>query len=154
MDPFSIATGAIGVADVCFRVVHYLRQLNTSRTAIQTEINSLISEIEALRSLCDAVEQASLSDTPSKDNGEESRTVAMLGGHLRRSLSNCKDVVTRLEGLAQDIYGPTGEKVANVFDAVGKATRKLSKMDEFRQCREQLSTYQSAMQILLMTITL
>lgn len=153
-DPFSIIAGTAGITAICVRVVRYLRDIHTAKATIEDDIAALIHEIEALEAVNNSIHET-FGDLLSAPSANPSLgNTADLWKHTGRSVRNCQIVVERLEKLVKEIYGKTGPTVTNMRDGFGKTRRKLSKKDALRQCWDQLSTYQNALQVLLTTITL
>ena len=48
-DPFSILASGVGIADVAVRVIGYLKDVKAAAETVEDDIDSLISEVEALR---------------------------------------------------------------------------------------------------------
>lgn len=46
-DPFSIIAGTVSVADICIRVVKYLRDVQVAAATIEDDIAALIQEVPA-----------------------------------------------------------------------------------------------------------
>ena len=155
-DPFSIVAGTATLAEICFRVVRYLRDIHTAAATIEDDIAALIHEVEALDAINNSIQEtfSNLLPTPSAGTNQTLGNTADLWKHTGRSLRNCQIVVEKLERLVKEIYGDTGPTVSNMRDGFGKSRRKISKEGSLRQCWDQLSTYQNALQVLLTTINL
>jgi hypothetical protein len=144
VDPLSILSGTISIADVCVRLIRYLKDVQAAAAIIDEDIQSLISEIEALKGINHSIQTAfetDLATTPSPPHDFWIQT----GKNVR----NCLNVVEKLQNLLEAIYGTTGPKASSVMDSFVKANKKRSKEKELRQCRESLATYVGALQISL-----
>lgn len=153
-DPFSIVASTASIADICIRLVRYLKDVQKGAATIEDDIKGLIREVEALHAVSYAIEKTSKehpSSPPaySKDEHQED-----LWKHVKRTLENCQTVTERLENIAKEIYGKSGPSVNSLRDAVVKSHRRRSKEAELRQCRDQLTTYQNGLQLLLASINL
>lgn len=156
MDPFSIAAGAVGVADVCWRVVKYLENLPAAVAEVQKEIDSLIDEIESLRTIIRSVESAfeGSFSKPSDETPLRAANLENLWGDFKKSLEGCQNVAKELERLVQEIYGKSGPKVTSKLDGLGKENRRRDKAASLHRVREKLSTEKDNLQILLTGISL
>jgi hypothetical protein len=143
-DPLSIISGTTSIADVCVRLIVFLNDVQAAAAAIDDDIRSLQSEIEALRGINSSIQTAfkqDLTTTPSPPHDFWTQT--------DKNVRNCLNVVEKLQKLLEGIYGTTGPKSTGPMDAFVKANRKRSKEKELRQCRESLATYIGALQISL-----
>ncbi|KAF3895608.1 Tetratricopeptide repeat domain-containing [Trichophyton interdigitale] len=156
MDPFSIAAGAVGVADVCWRVVKYLKNLPAAIAEVQKEIDSLIDEIESLQTIVRSVESAfeGSFSKPSDETPLRAANLENLWGDFKKSLEGCQNVAKELERLVQEIYGKSGPKVTSKLDGLGKENRRRDKAASLHRVREKLSTEKDNLQILLTGISL
>lgn len=155
-DPFSIIAGTVSIADVCFRIARYLKDVQAAAASVEEEIAALLHEVEALVTINQSIQKAfevEISGS-SKLSLAKIEHVENLWKHTGKSLRDCQGIVEKLEILMKEIYGKTGPKVAGKIDGLSKQSRKRSKDAELRQFRDQLSTYQSGLQVLLTAISL
>lgn len=150
-EPFSILSGALAVADVCWRIARYLRDVRASAATVQDDIDALIREVEALGTVNESIEKAFNADISTSSNLSPPRSTHLetLWRHTRQSLEDCRTAIGNLEGLVKDIYGKTGPKVVSKIDALSKQSRSREKKAELSQIRERLSICQRQLQILL-----
>lgn len=155
-DPFSIVAGTVGLVDVCIRVVKCLKEIHAATKKIQDDIGLLIKEIESLEAISNSIQKTFRKELDPKKSlsGYGVDITSELWKHTGRSLQDCKSVIGRLEVLVKEIYGKNGPTVTSKLDAIAKSRRKKSVDDDFKQCREQLTTYQGGLNILLTTINL
>ncbi|EFE31879.1 uncharacterized protein ARB_01132 [Trichophyton benhamiae CBS 112371] len=156
MDPLSIAAGTIGIADVCWRVIKYLKDLPAAVAGVQKEIDSLIAEVESLRTVIRSVEEA-FEGSFAKSSSESPLRAANLQSlwkDFKRSLEGCQNLATDLEHLVQEIYGKNGAKVTSKLDGLSKENRRRDKAAGLQRVREKLSTEKDNLQILLTGISL
>jgi hypothetical protein len=150
-DPFSILAGTLGVADVCWRIAKYLKDVKASAATVEEDINLLIHEVEALMKINDCIEKTFEADISKSSNLSplKSGHLEKLWQHTGKSLEDSKAIVEKLEDIVKEIYGETGPKVVGKIDGLRKLGRKNEKKAELCQIRYQLSTCQSSFQILL-----
>ena len=150
-EPFSILAGGIAVAEVCWRVAKYLKDVRTAAVTVQNDIDALIREVEALGTINESIGRAFETEISRSSNLSplKSTHLEKLWKHTGQSLADCRTAIENLEGLVKDIYGKTGPKVVGKIDGLGKQSRNREKKAQLSQIRNQLSTYQSQLQILL-----
>jgi hypothetical protein len=157
-DPLSIISATISFADVCFRLVNYLRDVQADSQTIDEDISTLIHEIKAINAVNQSIRNAfpvDLATFPSSELlSEPERAANGLWMNTEDSLRNCQNTVQRLETIVKGIYGETGPSAVNLLDQFVKASRKRSKEKDLRHCRDQLSMYQRGLLILLTAINL
>jgi hypothetical protein len=156
-DPFSIIATAISVADVLVRLSLYLKAVCADAATIENDIRDLTSEVEALEEIVTSIQKAFVTEisTPPSSGAENAPdSVENLWQRVGKSLKTCLAGVRILETVIGDICGKSGRPVTNAVDGLVKAHRKRSKADSIRQCRDQLSTYQRNLNLLLTTINL
>lgn len=156
MDPFSITVGVVSLADVCLRLIKFLKDIPTAITTIQKEIEGLISEVESLRAVVVSIEESlrsyhenSIVASPLKAANLENLWI-----NCKRSLDTCQGIATQLECLVQDIYGKSGSRVTGKLDALGKESRRRDKAAGVQQLHDKLSIEKQNLQILLTGINL
>lgn len=140
-DPFSIATGALTVGDVCLRVGRYLHSIHTTSKQIDAEIESLGREIASLKDVYTALGQLCGSSNAwsnkAKDLNDPSTTLMIRAGEL---VQDGQSLVIELEGLLQKVVGKEplsiGPKKA---DELFKTIRWLSKSEKSSNIRQRLS---------------
>lgn len=156
-DPFSIVAGAIGVADACIRLTQNIQQLQRDYVSVQDELNTLGGDILSLRNFCVTIETTfregseSLATIHPKTGAHQSERLLW---HLKEALDNCGKVISQLNDVVTKIRGNADPSTPSTLDVLGMAMRKKSRQDDLQNCRAQLATYQSALQLVLSTITL
>lgn len=168
-EPFGTIAAAAGLADVCIRLVVYVRQVRRDGATIRGELEALATEIENLRSLCEVV-QKTLGDLASHDHdkpmllgtAEMMATASELWVHIGRTISNCREAVQKLHTLlveicggdpeAQDAPQPTAHGASRCIDVWKKVKRKMSREGDLTKAREQLASHQSGLNLLLSVI--
>ena len=156
VDPFSIATGTAGLLDVCWRVISYLREVQTSASKVEEEIASLLREVEALyvvNKAIDAVWAAEQKAIPGVSLANPDR-VESLWCNVGTTLQDCRITVEKLEISVKEIIGKEGAKVASKLDGIRKQLRKQSKDGELHHLRARLANYQSSLNVLLAALNL
>lgn len=157
MDPFSITVGAVSLADVCWRLIKFLRDIPAAIASVHKEIETLASEVESLRSIVASVQEClhdnhanpAVASSPLKAANLET-----LWKNCKRSLDTCQDVTTQLEYLVQEIYGKAASNVGGKLDGLSKESRRRDKAADVQRLRDKLSIEKENLQILLTGISL
>lgn len=159
MDPLSIVAGSVGLADICVRFVQYVRKYRNDTVIINDQITSLVREVEALQDVCFLVKETfssyGNSDMESSNSnllGSSSSPVG-LWKRLERSLENCQILLEKLEQLVSEVCGDSQRDPSSRRALLGKVHRKRSREDELLHYQKELSTYKSAIALLLTSIT-
>ncbi|KAI9835608.1 MAG: hypothetical protein M1819_002059 [Sarea resinae] len=170
MDPFSILAGTAGLLDVSIRFANYLRDFQEAAAKVDAEILDLIHEFEALIAVNESInvvfeaelERAKRKRAESRPSSgpltANSDPVINLWRDVGRNLKDCQAVVEKLEQVVDEIVGEEtvgkeSSKVAKKIDAYKKQRRKELKDREFRRLRDQLTTFQRALHMLMTAIT-
>lgn len=150
MDPFSLVTGAVGIADVCFGIVEKIRKFHSELAGIDHELRGLADEVESLRDMCRSISEAFADLSPQQLSEKTGATTSGLWGLLRKNMENCNRVVTRLSIIVDHVCssGVPDKRGGGLRDAYGKVTRKKKHDDELRHCRNQLDTYRKGLDLL------
>ncbi|KAF2477702.1 uncharacterized protein BDR25DRAFT_275038 [Lindgomyces ingoldianus] len=153
-DPFSIVASTASIADICIRLVRYLKDVKKGAATIEDDITSLVQEVEALDAISTSIQQT-FKEHPTSPTAYGQRDKSEdLWMHIKRTLQDCKALAKKLETIVQNIYGKSGPTVSGFRDAVAKSHRRRGKEGDLRQCRDQLATFQNVLQILLAFINL
>ena len=150
-DPFSIIVGTVGLADVCWRVVTYLKDVKGAAAKIEGHIADLLHELDALISVNESIKSIFPKNSKSAYDPEH---VQSLWRNTGKVLQDCRIAMEKMEDLVIEIVGKERPKGPGRFDIYKKQMRKQSKDVEFGQLRLQLGTYQNALQMLLTAINL
>lgn len=170
MDPFSIVVGTTSLIDVCLRVVKYLKDFHEAAAKVEAEISALQHEFEALIAVNESIhnlfeeelEKASWKQEGLKGSlgvpAEDSGPVQNLWRDIGRNLKDCEAVVEKLEEFVKEIVGKEhvtkeSPKIVQKLEGYRKSRRKESKSSDFQHLRDQLNTFQRALQMLLTAIT-
>lgn len=157
MDPFSIAIGTVGLADVAFRILSYLADIKDASSKIQDEITILSQEIKSLLAVNDSVEDFS---HPGRDlsafgaSPDDESRVDTIWTNLASLLQQSKDTIEQLEALLSQVVGKKGSVVAGKIDGLRKTIRRQGRDGEYMQIRQRLLNYQAAIQMLLNALNL
>ena len=152
-DPFSIAVGTVGLLDVGWRLVSYLRDVQAGAATVENDLQALQQELEALCLVNESIRDiftVELQQNPAISTVDPKR----LWRNTGRLLQDCRTVVDTLETLLREIIGAEGPKIFRKFDAFRKQLRKQKRAEEFNHLREQLDTLQGALQLLLTSLNL
>lgn len=155
MDPLSVVASSLSIADICIRLVAYLRDVQKVTATIEDELTSLIREVEALNSITATIHGTFRNEHSTlAPYGTPREKCDHLWEHVGRTLHDCETVIRKLEDTVKDVHGKKGPAVSGFRDAVHKAQKRRSRDGELRQCRDQLATYQNGLQILLTCINM
>lgn len=157
MDPFSIVAGTFGVADVCIRLVRYLRNVSAAAANVQQEIDSLINEVGSLETTVTSVAETFENETNKSTkplSPLKADNIERLWKETKRSLDACRHTALQLDQVVRDIYGDSGSKVTGKLDSWTKESRRRNKATDLQRIREKLSTEKHNLQILLTGISL
>lgn len=169
MDPFSIVIGSATIIDICFRLVRYLKDFQEATAKVEAEISALVHEFEALIVVNESinatfkVELGTVNGKQAAPEGHldvlavDSDTVHNLWRDIGRNLKDCQSVVQKLEEVVEEIVGKEIVGKARTgfvrkLDDFKKYRRKESRDREFRQLRDQVTTFQRALQMLMTAI--
>ena len=133
-EPISLAASIIGIADVCFRLVSYLRDAKASAKTIQTDIDALISEVQTLMQLHG--DAAEVFRRHSQTGSVTSTYERVLWHHTLKALDAGQDFARRLEECARGIFGKN-PKVRRKRDASIKQDRKRQRLARLSELRSQ-----------------
>lgn len=157
MDPFSITVGAVSLADVCWRLIQFLRDIPAAIATVHKEIETLASEVESLRSIVTSVEeclQGNHANPAVASSPLKAANLETLWKNCKRSLDTCQDVTSQLQDLVREIYGKAGSKVGGKLDGLSKESRRRDKAADVQRLRDKLSIEKENLQILLTGISL
>lgn len=152
-DPLSILAGTVGVLDVAWRVVSYLRDIQAGAAAIESDLVALQQELEALVSVNESIRDIFTAELHEKhaESAADSRRLWQNTGKL---LQDCRKIVDGLEALLRQIIGSEGPKIFRKLDGFRKQLRRQQKTEDFNSLRAQLQTSQVALQLLLSSLNL
>lgn len=173
MDPFSITVGTANLIDICVRVVAFLKDFHEAAAKVEAEISALQHELEALIAVNESIhtlfkeelERATSKREEQKgslgvlsDGAGGSDPVQNIWREIGRNLQDCGAVVKCLDELVQEIVGNelerrTSPKLIQKIAGYRKSRRKESREGDFRRLRNQLTTFQRALQMLMTAIT-
>ena len=170
MDPFSIIVSTASIVDICVRVTRYLKDFHEAAAKVEAEISALQHELEAIIAVNKSIRtlfNEELEKVKSKQ-AQQKRSprvppddlypVQNLWRDIGRNLKDCEAVVKGLEELVEEIVGKERAakeslKIVQKLDGFRRLRRKESRESDFRQLREQLTTFQRALQMLMTAIT-
>lgn len=147
-DPFSIAAGALGVAEVAGIAIKFLVQTQRGTKNIDKDLDTLIGDIASLQGLCEQVGQAFNRDVaehskvPKKDQDAASK----LWQDISVTLEDSETVLLTLRHLVEKISGdPDSPQLLRYF-------RKRAKDDELQQIWQRLNLKRGILQAQLTSI--
>ncbi|KAK2594963.1 hypothetical protein QQS21_007321 [Conoideocrella luteorostrata] len=152
--PISIGVGALAVVGVCTQLGTNIYELQRAISGIEDEVSTLLSDVDRLKALCHTVKAAyeTRSDNAIPESTEQAQRTKDLWAHLGKELEHCRLVVTKLDGIVEKIRGHSKSSVPRKIDVIGKTIRKMLKDKDLDDCRKQMATYQSALQMVLSVI--
>lgn len=149
-DPVSFLATGVGIADVAFRVITYLKDVKAAADTIEDDIEGLIDEVKALMVVHKHLEQEFLKNVQ-KDALEEKEK--MLWVETGRTLTNGQKLVRKLDITVKEIYGEN-RTVTGKRDGLLKQHRKRAKNGIISELRVQINTYQGALNMWLTCISM
>jgi hypothetical protein len=147
-DPVSLIAAGVGISDVAFRVVHYLKDVKSAAKTINNDIALLIDEVEALRIVHGELEQELMRAI---NNRRLHQREKVLWFQTAKQLQAGQKLVTMLENCVKEVYNGS-RTVQGRWDGLRKAHRKKSKDQRISAFRDQIGIYQGSLQICLNVI--
>jgi hypothetical protein len=153
MDPFSITVGTFTLAEVCYRLVVFMRNIPAALAAIQTEIDTLVAVVESLQTTAATIEPVlqRLGKRPSTPFAPGTPNRADLVKQCKQTLSQCKTNTGRLDTLVRKIYGIYGEGsvVTGKMDGLLKELRRRDMSADLQRLRGELSGQKQTLELWL-----
>ena len=149
-DPVSFIAAGVGIADVSYRLIKYLKDVKAAAETIDDDIEGLINEVQGLMQVHGHLEQEFLKNINNDGLGREEK---MLWFNTGQTLKNGQDLTRKLEVSIRHIYGEN-RSVTGIRDGLIKQHRKRAKDGIISGFRDQISTYHGALQIWLNCISL
>ncbi|KAF2032794.1 hypothetical protein EK21DRAFT_98630 [Setomelanomma holmii] len=149
-DPVSLVAAGVGISDVAFRVVHYLKDVNAAAKTVNSDIAALISEVDALKSVHGALEQELLRAFRNMRMSPEEK---MLWFQTGKNLQQGQLLVRELEQCVKSIYAKS-RTVTGRLDGLKKAHRKRSRDKKLTECRGKIAIYHGTLQFCLNFISI
>jgi hypothetical protein len=170
MDPVSIIAGALALGEACVVIATNIRRLVTATGSIDSDLESLVQEIDSISELCDTVQKtlqpraeavdsgssSPISPGPSGSSSKATMVTEKLWEQLGNALEGCRLTVRRLNDIVLKIQphatGSSSSSLGSKLDAVNKVMRKKLQEGELRNCRAQLATFQRGLSVVLTTM--
>lgn len=157
-DPFSIVAGAMGVAEICFRIVLSVKGLRRELSSIAQELEHLASDVEELSTVChlikDTFNSSSLAASSSTRGARTAASTEALWEHLGKNINHCHALARKLKLVVEDICGDPGRKGPPLLNQYNQAARKKSRGEELRRYRAQIDMFQNSLHLMLTFIIL
>jgi hypothetical protein len=154
-DPFSILTGAAGLADVCIRLAKFLKDANDGFRAVDQELEDLLKEIASLQSVNESIDElvkrSPQDGSPSKADPHLQKILDTNWRATSITLSSCQLIVERIETILKDVVSSGGGKHVK-RDQVRKWLKQQSREGELNTLRGKLKEHQLALQLSLSTV--
>ncbi|KAL1798238.1 hypothetical protein ACET3X_002275 [Alternaria dauci] len=144
-DPVSLVAAGVGIADVAFRLVKYLKDVKAAAKTIDEDIEGLINEVEGLQKVHGHLEKEYLKSVTNAETGDDERS---LWTSVGQTLKNGQKLTEKLEASVKSIYGDH-RLMTGRLDSWDKSRRKKSKDGMISGLRDQINTYQGALQMLI-----
>lgn len=158
-EPFSLASGALGVIDICTRVAKYLRSVRKTAKTLDSEIETLEHEIAKFQNVFQALEHLCKVSTGlgqhsfSSTAGQEDPCDALWAQALDL-VKEGKGLVERFRALLQAVVGDDPLAKSHKLDDYRKAVKFLSKDAEFAQLRRRFGNINMELNTMLCAIDL
>ena len=149
-DPVSFLAAGVGITELAFRLVNYLKAVKAAAETIDDDIEGLINEVEGLMVVHRQLEQEFLKNVNNGALGEEEK---MLWFNTGQTLKNGQKLTQKLEVSVRHIYGEK-RTVTGKRDGLIKQHRKRTKDGIISGFRDQIGTYHGALQIWLSCISM
>lgn len=151
-DPVSIIAGTVGLLDVCWKVVSYLKCVKEGAGKIEEDIDALQKEVRALIDVNESIkkfkERMEEADPSSSIN--HSPEVENLWQSVDSNTKDCKAEVLRLAEKVKGIMGKSETaKPTSKIDGIRKTLKWDSKDPDLVKIHHSLSKYQAILQALL-----
>ncbi|MCJ1283494.1 hypothetical protein MMC26_002824 [Xylographa opegraphella] len=157
MDPFSLLTGAVGLVAICTQLVLSLRDIHAAAATVDQEVEALSGDVENVKSVVEIIYAALKKRADREPNGPQ-ETTAKSWHNATKTLAGvirgCEDKLTKLSLLVRDIKGGERSGLLGKFDDFRKQLRKLSKDEDYRRLRAELTNSLVTLQLMLNTIQL
>ncbi|KAG9194307.1 hypothetical protein G6011_04342 [Alternaria panax] len=144
-DSVSLVAAGVGIADVAFRLIVYLKDVKAAAKIIDEDIKGLIDEVEGLQKVHGHLEKEYLKSVTNTEMGNDEKTLWTSTG---QTLKNGQKLTKKLEVFVKSIYGDH-KLVTRKLDGWDKARRRKSKDGMISGLRDQINTYQGALRMLL-----
>jgi hypothetical protein len=149
-DPVSFLAAEIGIADVAFRVLKYLKDVKKATNTTDADISAFIDEVSNLTTLYGELEKKFLDSVRRKVLADDEK---MLWSRAGRTLETGQDLVRRLEDSVKDIYGDS-RTIAGKWNGSRVQARKRSKNSALSELRGQIGIYHGVLQMWLLCISM
>ena len=154
MDPFSIVVGTVGVLDVCFRLIKYLKDFENAAAGIDQELQDLRRSLDAVVIVVDSIKEAFGAKLAPSKTTNDGDPVDRLWRNAGTILGDCQVKLQRLEQIIVKITGGEVSKQPSKFDGFKKQLRKQSVDDEYSRLRDDLYSFLQTLQTMLQIIEL
>ena len=151
MDPFSITVGVVGLLDVCSRFILYIRDAEKTSRFVDKDLEAIVSDVKAVSEATELLKQIfetrfdkSRSSSLSREN-----LSFRVWENIAQILPKCKDSVSGLLRLVEEIHQVHGPKALNSFI---KQLKKQAREETYLSLRQMLNNYVTTLQMLLSAI--
>ena len=149
-DVFSVIASGVGIADVALRLIKYLRDVKKAAENIEDDIDLLITEVEALEAVHGELQRLLEKNVEDKNISPKETT---LWFQTAKTLKAGQILSQKLEVCVREIYDDD-PKVKGKRDALVKQHRKRSRDATLSDFRDQVHSYQGALQLWMSIISL
>ena len=152
MDPFSLIIGSVGLLDVCWRVGSYLNDVKESAQNIESDLQGLQDEINALYRINSVIEDLQKKTTEAGliSKLDKAPELKKIWKSIDENTRGCTVVLVKLEEEVKRIVGKTQQaKPTSKVDGIRKAIRRQSTDPQLSKFHDSLSKYHQSSQVCL-----
>ena len=133
------------MADVCIRFTKFLKQAKDGFQKLDKDLEDLSNEITALLDVNDLIKRSFETDLAENTDSSDNQILNDLWQATRKTLSDCQDIVERLNALMTTVLASGSQKHEKVHKLL-KYLKLQSKDDEFVALRKNLNAHHVALQ--------
>lgn len=145
-EPFSIATAAVGLADVALKFGKYVQELRKKAKGIDEELEALNFKVKSCEQIGRAI-KANYNGAKATSDVEEAAWA-----DLGWMLSHTETLILKLDNIVKDICNPSSLTFSKHLDVWLQVRKMLSKNDDLQYCQRELGIYLGGMEIILQRI--
>lgn len=151
-DPFSIIASTVGLLDVCWRVGSYLSDVKAAAHNIESDLEGLQNEIDALRESNSVIEELQKKTTEAGlvSQLDQVPELRRIWKNIEENTRGCVAVVLKIEGEVKSIIGKSQQaKPKDRIDGIRKTIKRQSTDPQLARLHQSLSKYRQSSQMCL-----
>ncbi|KJX99942.1 hypothetical protein TI39_contig346g00004 [Zymoseptoria brevis] len=153
MDPFSIAAGAIGVSDVCFRLAKFIKDVRQGFLKTERDLDDLATEVADLAELSKWIYE--IFDPVAKGPDDNEHVLSTQAQQLiLRRLQGCLEAVAALESILSEVFDVGSTSAQNRWDMWRRYRKQQSENETFSRLRKRLVSQAGNLQLSLTALNL